>query len=165
MPDVRDNPFPAHHRWMTALTLLLLGAVLAAGLSGMLGGAEDNRSAQGDAADLVIRGPAAVRNGEYLEFEVRMMAHRDIANAALEVDAGFWRNITVNTMIPAPEREEYRNGVMRFEFGPLRQGESAAVKIDGQVNPHRFGPSHGRFALLDGDVELASLDRPLRVVP
>jgi hypothetical protein len=150
---------------MTALTLAVLGAVLALGLSGAVGGTESVERASSDVATLALRGPETVRNGEYLELTVTMSPHRGVANAALEIDAAYWRNVTVNTMIPAPEKEEYKDGVMRFEFGPLGAGESAAVKIDGQVNPHRFGPSRGDFAFLDGDSELVRLDRGLRVIP
>jgi hypothetical protein len=68
-------------------------------------------------------------------------------------------------MIPSPEREELRNGIMRFEFGPLDAGDAAQFKIDAQVNPHRFGASEGRFVLLDGDRPLAELARELTVMP
>lgn len=150
---------------MTALTLAILGSVLAVGLSGAVGGSESAERASSDIATLEFRGPATIRNGEYLEMTVGMSARRDVANAALEIDAAYWRNVTLNTMIPAPEKEELKDGVMRFEFGPLRAGESAAIKIDGQVNPHRFGPSRGDFVFLDEDRELVRLDRELRVIP
>lgn len=150
---------------MTGVTLLLLGALVALGLNGALGGRAHTSRAASASALLEVHGPAVIRNGEFLELTIRMTPRRNVANAALEIDAGLWRDITVNTMIPAPEKEEYRNGVMRFEFGPLAAGENAALKIDAQVNPHRFGPSRGSFAFLDGDEELASLDRGLRVIP
>lgn len=165
MSDIRTAPVPARHHWMTAITLLLLGAVLALGLSGVFGSTERASRASSAVATLNVRGPETVRNGEFLELDVTIAPRRDLANAALEIEAAFWRNVTINTMIPAPEKEELKDGVMRFEFGPLRAGERATFKIDGQVNPHRFGPSRGSFALLDGDEEVARLDRQLKVMP
>lgn len=165
MSDVRTAPVPVHHHWLTPFTLLLLGGVLVLGLSGALGGTERTSRVRSADAGLELRGPETVRNGEYLEFMVSMTPRRDVTTAALEIDAIFWRNVTVNTMVPAPDREELKNGVMRFEFGPLGASETASVKIDGQINPHRFGPSRGTFVFRDGDRELARLERRLRVIP
>lgn len=165
MPDIRTAPVPVRHHWMTAFTLSLLGGLLALGLSGALGGLERTSRVRTDAASLELRGAETIRNGEYLELTILMTPRRDVTNAVMEIDAGFWRNVTVNTMIPAPEKEELKDGVMRFEFGPLSAGESATIKIDGQVNPHRFGPSQGDFVFLDEDRELARLARELRVIP
>jgi hypothetical protein len=154
-----------HHKWMNAATLVLLGSIVAAGLVGLFGGYDHRSAAEGGNASLKISGPSIIRNGEYDEMTIEMMARRPIGNAALEIDAAFWREITINTMIPAPEKEELRNGIMRFEFGALDAGETAQFKIDAQVNPHRFGASEGRFVLLDGNRPLVSLARELTVMP
>lgn len=165
MSDIRTAPVPVRHHWMTACTLLLLGGLLALGLSGALGGLERTSRVRTDAASLELRGAETIRNGEYLELTILMTPRRDVTNAVMEIDAGFWRNVTVNTMIPAPEKEELKDGVMRFEFGPLNAGESATIKIDGQVNPHRFGRSSGTFVFLDGERKLTHLVRKLSVIP
>jgi hypothetical protein len=156
---------PPHHRWMTAIAALMLGGVVAMGLSGLAGG-RDRRDFRTTAeATLLIEGPAIIRNGEYNETIVTMQAHRAIANLALEIDAAYWRDITVNTMLPSPEAEKLHDGVMRFEFGPLGAGSTASFKVDAQVNPHRFGSSRGDFVLKDGSREIARVSRSLIVWP
>lgn len=164
LKDLSKSSRP-HHRWVNALTFLLLGSIVFAGLTGTVGGYGLLREANGQAASLSISGPHIIRNGEYVEMTVSMIAERPIANAALEIDAAYWREMTINTMIPAPESEQLRDGIMRFEFGALNAGETAQFKIDAQVNPHRFGPSAGRFVLLDGDQPLVALSRSLLVMP
>lgn len=150
---------------MTAIVMAVLGGIVAFGLSGLAGG-PDRRDEQRTAdATLVVDGPAVIRNGEYDEMVVTMQAHRPIANLALEIDAAYWRDLTINTMIPAPDAESLDDGVMRFEFGPLDAGSATSFKLDAQVNPHRFGPSQGDFKLMDGDREIARLSRSLTVLP
>ncbi len=150
---------------MNALTFLMLGLIVAAGLAGLFGGHDHRSAAQSADAALEISGPSIIRNGEYAEMTIGMTAKRPIGNAVLAVDAAFWREMTINTMIPAPQKEELRDGIMRFEFGALDAGDTAQFKIDAQVNPHRFGASEGRFVLLDGDRPLAGLVRELTVMP
>ena len=150
---------------MNVATFLLLGSIVVAGLAGLFGGYDHRSGIESADAALEISGPSIIRNGEYDEMTIKMTAKRPIENAVLEVDATFWRDMTINTMIPSPEREELRNGIMRFEFGPLDAGDAAQFKIDAQVNPHRFGASEGRFVLLDGDRPLAELARELTVMP
>jgi hypothetical protein len=150
---------------MNAATFLLLGLIVTAGLFGLFGGYDHNSASESADAALEISGPSIIRNGEYDEMTIEMTAKRPMGNAVLEMDAAFWREMTINTMIPAPQREELRDGTMRFEFGPLDAGETAQFKIDSQVNPHRFGASAGRFVLLDGDRPLAAMARELTVMP
>ena len=147
------------------LAMLLLGGTVAFGLSGMAGGPDVRTAITGPDATLAVDGPSVIRNGEYDELVVSMAAHRDLANATLVIDADYWRDLTINTMIPAPEKGDLHDGAMRFEFGALAAGSAASFKIDAQVNPHRFGSSHGDFVLLDGNRELARLPRSLRVLP
>ena len=156
---------PVHHRWMTPLTMLLLGSIVVFGLSGLAGGRDQRDTQRSAEATLVIEGPTVIRNGEYDEMLLTMQAHRPLTNLALEIDADYWRDLTINTMIPAPEAESVKDGVMRFEFGALDAGSTASFKFDAQVNPHRFGPSQGDFKLMDGDREIARLSRSLRVMP
>ena len=144
----------------------LIALILLAALFGLLGGAPaPTRQATNAAATLAITTPDRLRNGMLFETRVSAMAKRPIEDAVIAVPPGMWRDMTVNSMIPAPTEEEFAGGEFRFHFGALRAGERLAIKIDGQVNPPRYSNSSGRLRLLDGEAELVVLPFSLKVIP
>jgi hypothetical protein len=148
--------------WRAGLIALLLVAALV----GLLGGAPaPTARATNAAATLAVTTPDRLRNGMLFETRVSALARRSIADAVIALPAGMWRDITVNSMIPAPSEEEFVEGEYRFHFGPLAAGEALTLKIDGQVNPPRYSSSRGRLRLLDGEAELTAVPVSLTVIP
>lgn len=98
-----------------------------------------------------VQMPMVIRNGEFLETSIDIRANRAIADATLAIETGLWRDITINTMIPAAAEETFKDGEYRFAYGPLAKGETVRVKIDGQINPPLFGGNAGFIALYDGE--------------
>ena len=144
----------------------LIGLILVAALVGLLGGAPaPTRQATNAAATLTVTTPQRLRNGVLFETRVSAMARRPIADAVIAIPAGMWRDMTINSMIPAPAEEEFVDGEFRFHYGPLGAGETLTLKVDGQVNPPRYGGGSGRMRLLDGEAELAALPLSLKVIP
>ncbi len=144
----------------------VLAVILSVALSGFLGGAPaPTRRTATAAASLAVTSPDRLRNGMFFETRISARAKRPVADAVIALPVAMWRDMTVNTMIPAPAEEEVRGGEFRFHFGPLGAGETLGFKIDGQINPPRLGGSAGRVRLLDGDVELAALPLSLKVIP
>ncbi len=148
--------------WRLGILALILGVAL----SGLLGGAPaPTERVDTPAATLAVTTPDRLRNGMFFETRVEVLAKRPVADAVIAFPAGYWRDLTVNTMIPGPAEEEYRGGEFRFHFGPLAAGDQLEFKIDGQINPARIGGSGGRVRLLDGEAELAALPLSLTVIP
>ena len=144
----------------------ILAAILGAALLGLLGGAPAPtlRSASAGAS-LAVTTPDRLRNGMFFETRMSAVAKRPIRDAVIAVPAAMWRDVTINTMMPAPAEEEFVDGEFRLHFGPLGAGETLGIKIDGQMNPPRFGSSSGRIRLLDGEAEVVALPVKLRVIP
>ncbi len=143
-----------------------LALVLLAALIGLLGGAPaPTRRTANAAAPLAVTTPDMLRNGMFFEARIAVVARRPIDDAVIAIPAAMWRDMTVNTLIPAPTEEQFVGGEFRFHFGPLGAGETLGLKIDGQMNPPRLASSGGRLRLLDGEVELAALPLGLRVIP
>lgn len=140
------------HRHASPMTLLLLGTVLILACAGFAGGQPSLRSKSdfGSAA-LSIKTPTIIRNGEFFETDIIIRAAAPINDVVLAVDAGLWRDMTINTMIPAPAEEEFRGRAFRFSYGPLEAGETIRVKIDGQINPPLFAGTRGGIAIYDGE--------------
>jgi hypothetical protein len=63
----------------------------------------------------------------------------------LEVDARYWRDLTINTMMPAPSDETSEDGDYIFSYGPLKSGQKLTAKFDGQINPPLFAGTKGHL--------------------
>lgn len=168
-PDGLDAPFVRRgiwHRHASPITLLLLGTILVLAFTGFAGGQPSPRSESdfGSAA-LSIKTPTVIRNGEFFETDIIIRAAAPIDDAVLAVDAGLWRDMTINTMIPAPAEEEFKGRAFRFSYGPLEAGETIRVKIDGQINPPLFVGTHGGIAIYDGERLIGRQPVSIRVLP
>lgn len=154
------------HRHASPLSLVLLGAIVLAALLGFAGGTPAPvRTARFAAATLTVKAPALIRNGEFVETRIVVEANTAIAQPVIGVDAAYWRDITVNTMMPAPADEAFAGGMFRFNYGALEPGDKLEIKIDGQINPSLFQGTRGRVALFDGDRLIGSQRLELRVLP
>lgn len=154
-------------RHASPLSLLLLGAVVALGLSGLLGRAGLERSVhgQGSDAELSIEMPAVIRTGDLYETRLEVRAGKAIGQLQVDVSAALWRDITVNSMVPAPESERFDGDAFRFGFGPLAAGETMHLKVASQVNPRLFGRLAGAVRVRDGEQLLTEAHRSMRVLP
>ena len=152
--------------WAARIRAGLLGALLLAALLGFLGGAPGNETrVAAEAAELRVNLPSPVRNGMFIEMRVDVAARRPIADAVVAIPARLWRDMTINSLVPAATEEEYKDGEFRFHFGPLAPGEQLLFKIDGQLNPPKFAGAEGRIRLLDGTTEIAAAPVSLKVIP
>lgn len=144
----------------------ILGLILAIALSGFFGGgASPVGRARGEAGTLTIEAPERLRNGEFFEMRVTGEAHRALQKPTLAIAAGYWRELAINTMVPAPAAERYDDGFFLFEYDPLEAGKRISVKIDGQINPAMFGGTRGAIQWRDGDTVLAAMPVRLIVLP
>jgi hypothetical protein len=153
-------------RGFTPLAFAVLGGVIAAGLSGMLGGdGATIRSQDFGQASLTVRAPDVLRNGEFFEMHLLVKAQEDIADLVIAVEPALWRDITINSHIPAPAEESFEDGAYSFHHGPLAAGDQFEVKFDGQVNPTLLGGTAGVISLREGEVPIGDMPMRIRVLP
>ena len=169
-----DGIVPAHadpatgtgrgrRRW---LALILLSALMMAALLGVFGGGKARPiTVTGDAVQLEVHTQRTIRNGVFFETLVRVTARAPVEKTVIAIDATLWRDMTINTMIPAPSEESFKDGAFRFDYGPLKPGESIDIKIDGQINPPLFAGTKGSVAVLDGERQLAATPLHIMVLP
>jgi hypothetical protein len=164
----RRHIHEARGRWwqQAPVGLIGLGILLSASFFGWLG-TEAERSDSREAVTLTVDAPVRIRNGEFYEMTFRVEAHRAVGELVLLVDVDVWRDVTVNTFVPAPTEEGMRGEAFEFRFGPLEAGSELLVKVDAQVNPdHAPNANRGAIAIADGDGSpLASVDYSLEVLP
>lgn len=148
------------------LSLAVLGAVMLAALLGLFGGGKA-RSLVADvpAARLELHTPRVLRSGMFFETRLYVTAKAPIADAVIVVPASLWRDMTINTMIPAPGDEQADRQAFRFSYGELKPGELLEIKIDGQINPPLFAGTYGTVELHDGERPLAAIPVEIAVLP
>lgn len=146
--------------------LLVLGLIMALAMSGLLGGVpKPTVVAETPSVRLEVDAPQVLRNGEFFETQITVVPRRGFDELSVGVTPSWWRDITINTFIPAPAEESYQGGAFRFSFGPAEAGEPLVVKIDGQINPSLLRGTRGRVIVYDGETPVASLPVELRVLP
>ncbi len=146
-------------------SVIVLGLLLVLGLSGWLGHAGlESRSTEGAAASLRVDMPDVIRTGDFFEMLVHVHAKQDIGRLELEIEPALWQNITVNGMVPTPDKESGEDRKFSFQFGALRPGQDALIKVSAQVNPRLFGKVEGEIRLKDSGRPLATMHRSMKVL-
>ncbi len=115
------------------------------------------------AATVITEFPEILRNGEFFEMRLTIDVSQPFQDLQIGISEPYWRDLTINTMIPASAEEVSRDGFHRFSYGEARQGETLTIKIDGQINPTLQGQSGGALILTDGDRQVGSIPLRLRV--
>lgn len=153
-------------RHASPLSVILLGSFLLLALLDLAGGGR-TAPVKGDfgAASLVVDTPRTLRNGEFFETQVEIEAHTDLGDAVIAVTPELWRDMTINTTLPSPAGETYRDGLLRWSYGPMKAGERLRVKIDGQINPPLFAGTAGSMLLYDGDRRIGRVPLSIKVFP
>jgi hypothetical protein len=147
-------------------SLILLGVLLAVACLGVLGGhPHPVRTIDDGRVSLTVTTPTRLRNGMFFETRILIEPRQPIGDVVLAVSPDLWRDITINSAIPAAEKEEFADGMIRMSFGPGEPGKPIAVKFDGQVNPPLVGANRGEVAVFDGERRLAAIPIETRVLP
>jgi len=153
-------------RHASPISFLILAAIMIAALAGLTGGQPSRpRHAETDTALLSVKTPEVIRNGEFFETRIMVVAKQPLTDAVIAVSPGLWHDMTINTMIPAPGDERFADGSYRFSYGPIAAGDRLEVKVDGQINPPLFAGNRGTIALYDGDRPIGSRKIEIKVLP
>ncbi len=154
------------HRHANPASVIGIGLLLAAALAGVFGGQpHPTRTIETPSATVTLQFPEILRNGEFFEMRATVKAKRPFDDLRVGISSTYWRDLTINTMIPGPSKEKFEDGQYRFSYGPLQTGESVTLKFDGQINPPMFAGTKGKLTVLDGDAIVVSKPLNLRVYP
>ena len=154
------------HRHANPAAVLALGLFLATALAGAFGGQpHPTRTITTPSADLTFQLPERIRNGMFFEMRTTVETKRPFADLTLAVSSTYWRDMTINSMIPGPTEETSENGLYRFSYGPIDANQTLTIKFDGQINPPLFGGTKGNILLMDGNTVVATIPVKMRVLP
>jgi len=153
-------------RHASPISILLLGGLLLAAGLGFAGGQPSPpRTADLGDARLTVKTPTIIRNGEFFETDITLIAHVPLDDAVVAVSPALWHDMTVNTMIPAPAEESFKDGRFHFSYGPLDAGDSLHIKVDGQINPPLFAGTTGDIVIFDGGRRIGAMPLRIKVLP
>ena len=152
-------------RHASPASIVVLAALVVFGLSGLAGSRSGTTDIANAAVELSVRAPSVVRNGEMLEAVIDVRPRRRIGKLVIGIEEGLWREVTVNSMVPAAAEESFEGGLFRFAFAAVEPGQSFVFKIDQQVNPALGGRNRGRVVVFDDKDRLAELPLELMVLP
>jgi hypothetical protein len=158
------QPVEGWRRHASPVSLIVFGAVVLAGLSGLLGHERDWIASNGG-TQLQVHAPEIIRNGEFLEMRVAVDTDTPLAELVIGIEQALWEDFTVNTMIPAASDETSQDGEFRFAFGQLEAGTPFLLKVDLQVNPDIVGGNHGLVTVYDGDQVMTQVAVGVTVLP
>ena len=158
----------AGRRWegpTRRVLLVLLGLFLLAGLLNVFGQRPEGTSVANAAVKLDLYAPARLRGGLYFEARFTITARRELKKVFLVLDPGWFEGMTINTIEPSPVGEASRDGRPAFELGHIPRGQRFRLFIQLQVNPTNVGRRSQDVDLLDGNTELAHIDRTVTIFP
>jgi hypothetical protein len=134
--------------------------------SGLFGGQpHPTTSIDAPSASVSLQLPRRIRNGEFFEMRIKVETKRPFDDLTLAVSSSYWRDLTINTMIPAPSKETSEDGHYLFSYGKVEMAKSFTIKIDGQINPPLFRGNDGDIELRDGDIVIATIPVQMKVMP
>jgi len=154
------------HRFVNPVAVLAIAIFLGLALFGVFGGQpHPTRVIETPSATITLEFPETLRNGEFFEMRASITAKRSFEDVGFGVSNSYWRDLTINTMIPAPTDEKSEQGRYRLSYGPLKAGDTLTLKFDGQINPPMFAGTEGELYVMDGEVQLAVVPLNLRIFP
>jgi hypothetical protein len=151
--------------WTRRILLVLLVALLAAGLANVFGQRPQTTEAAAPAADLSVYAPERVRAGLLYMARMTIEARSDLKHATLVLDSGWLEQMSLNTVEPSPIGESSRDGRLALDFGALPAGRRLVVFLDFQVNPTNIGHRSQDVELADGERPLTRTKRSITIFP
>jgi hypothetical protein len=154
-----------HHVWWRRAALLIIATVPVLGLLNVFGQHATPVSYQSPAASLLINSPSHVRGGLVFTTEIVITPHRQLHDARLYLDNGWFEAMSLNGVAPQPSTEYAQGRWQVWAFGKIPAATAFHVWISWQTNPTNLGRHSQAVALYDGGTQLMTADRILTVFP
>jgi hypothetical protein len=176
MPDVappegirlerhRDLQGRTRYLWSRRALLLAVFVVIVAALANVFGQRPRTEVATTRTASLKVYAPVSARSGDIFTARFHIYAHRDLKQATLILDPGWFESMTFNGSSPQASQETSSNGRPSFQFGAVPAGTSFIAFLSFQVNPTNVGHRATNVELDDGSRRVAVIHRSLTIWP
>jgi hypothetical protein len=160
----RDHDHPAE-RWIRWIFVGLLVSLAVAGLANVFGQRPSTAAAETRDATLRLRAPHAIRGGLLFQGRFEVVARRALGKPTVVLDAGWFDNLTINTIVPEPVRSTSVGQGIALEYGRLPAGRTLTVYFQFQVEPTTVGRRSQDVVLRDGSRQIVEIRRAVTVFP
>jgi hypothetical protein len=151
--------------WIRRGLFALVCVVPVLALLNVFGQRSETSNGVAAAARLSVSAPSRVRGGLLYQARFRIVAKKNVAQAALVLDRGWLDGLTINTIEPSPVSEASRNGKLALDLGPISRGHSYVLFVDFQANPTTVGQHDQTVTLYDGNRALVTVHRTITIFP
>lgn len=153
------------HVWWRRAALVVLAALPVLGLANVFGQRTSPDTTTAPAASLLVSSPVHIRGGLVFTSEFVITPRRQLPNAQLYLDNGWFRGMTMNALAPQPVSQTAHGRWQILGFGKLAAGVPFTIWIAWQVNPTNPGRRSQDVALYDGGSKLMTIRRTITVFP
>ena len=154
-----------YHVWLRRAVLAVFAAVPVLGLLNVFGQHATPVSYRSPSASLLINSPARVRGGLVFTTEIVITPRRQLHDARLYLDNGWFEAMTLNGIAPQPSTETAQGSWQVWDFGEIPAATAFHVWISWQTNPTNAGEHSQAVALYDGGTLLMTARHTLTVFP
>ena len=127
----------------------LMVLVIAAAAGAFGGGPLSNAHASDETGQLVVHYERFVRASAPAELRMQLLpATATDGEAAVWIDAAYWRDLEVSSVVPEPSRVEQRGQRIVYVFSMIDGADPAEIVF--RYRPMRAGRLEGRFGVSDG---------------
>jgi hypothetical protein len=153
------------HVWWRRIALVVIAAIPVLGLLNLFGQRAGVGGVQSPAASLLISSPAHVRGGLIFTTQIVITPHRELRDARLYLDYGWFAGMSLNGIAPQPSSESARGQWQAWDFGKIPAGAAYRIWISWQANPTNLGRHSQDVALYDGGTRLMIVHRAIMIFP
>lgn len=153
------------HVSVRRVLLVLLALVPVVALLNVFGQRPTTGTASSAAADLEVHAPEHLRGGLLYMGRFTIHARQTLRKPALVLDPGWVEGTQVNTVTPAPETEESRDGRLVYHYDTIPAGEDVVIYAQFQVNPTNVGRRSQSVRLDALGMPSVVVDRTVTILP
>jgi len=166
LPGARGEASVRRARTARRAGLILLGLIVAAGLSGLLGIRSATVSAQADGYELRVTHPQVTRAGIAIPFHVRVTRPGGFDGPLmLAISEGLLERFDFQNFYPNPSAETASPDYVYYEFDPP-PGDVFELNLDARTAPDQNGSTTVyRTALIVDDAPVTDVSFRVWVVP
>jgi hypothetical protein len=155
----------AWHVWLRRGLLAALALIPVLALLNVFGQRPQVDRASNAAAELEVNAPHRVRGGLLFMGRFTIEARQTLRSPALVLDPGWLEGMQINTVTPAPETEESRDGRVVYRYDTIPAGSTVVVYAEFQVNPTNVGHRSQSVSLEAAGAPALTVHRSVTVLP
>jgi hypothetical protein len=165
LPRHRDLEGRNYEPWLRRMLIVVMLAVVFAGLLNVFGQTASVSTAAGAGGRLSVEAPSSLRGGLLFQARFQISPTAGMAKPVLVLQRGWVEGMSINTLEPSPVDETWRGDALELTLPPIAAGQTFSFYMQFQVNPTNVGRHPADVTLRDGDTPVATVHHTLTIYP